>query len=62
MHGHSGDVSESWYVGPVFCEDGAAVGVDLDLGDAFPAGALEAEVDSSDSSEKTDESHSSLMV
>ena len=43
-------------------EDGAAVGIDLDLGDASPADALEAEVDSSDTSEKRDESHSSLMV
>jgi hypothetical protein len=59
---HSGYVSESWYVGPVLCEDGATVGVDFDLGDASPSGAFEAEVDSSNSSEKRDESHSSLMA
>jgi hypothetical protein len=46
----------------MFCEHGAAVGIDLDLGDASPSGAFQAEVDSSNSSEKRDESHSSLMA
>lgn len=51
-HGHSANVSESWKSGPMSLKDGAAVGVDLDLGDALPSGPFEAEVEPADAGEE----------
>ena len=52
------NVSASGHVGPVTGEDVLAVGIGFDLSDTLPAGALEAKIETADTSKEGEESKS----